>query len=98
MEANMTRRSLDHRVPAATCLNCKKIVDGAACADLVAGRGPKPNDVSVCAYCGHLQAYDDNLMFRELNDEEIVECAGDPELLAAQEFAKAFREWRKERT
>ena len=60
----------------------------------IVGRAPEPDDISVCAYCGHVQVYGADLKFRELTDAEIVECAGDPELLAAQEFVRRFREWR----
>jgi hypothetical protein len=80
----------DYRVPDATCINCKKLMDGATPTD--GGRAPLPNDVAICAYCGHLQAYGDDLKFRELTDIEILECAGDPKILMAQEFGKRFRE------
>jgi hypothetical protein len=81
----------DYRVPEATCLNCKGAMDAATPAG--AGRAPAPNDVAICAYCGHLQAYGDDMQFRELKDAEIVECAGDPDILMAQKFARRFREW-----
>jgi hypothetical protein len=80
----------DYHVPEATCLNCKKRMDGATPTN--GSRAPEPNDVAVCAYCGHLQAYGDDLKFRELTDTEILECAGDPDILMAQEFGRRFRE------
>jgi DNA-directed RNA polymerase subunit RPC12/RpoP len=91
----MTLDGPDYQIAKSRCLNCKKEIDGAT--PVGGGRGPQPDDVSVCAYCGHLQAYGEGLAMRELTDAEILECAGDPEILAAQEFAKGFREWKSQR-
>lgn len=79
----------DHRMPGMICLACKRGMDRAT--PTGGGRPPEPNDVAVCAYCGHLQAYGDDLQFRELNDAEVVECAADPDILMAQKFAADFR-------
>lgn len=78
-----------HRYGPMVCLHCQKTVDSGVGAS--GDRAPQPNDVAVCGYCGHLQAYGDEGKFRELNDAEILECAGDPEILMAQEFARDFR-------
>jgi hypothetical protein len=32
---------------------------------------PKPGDISICLYCGHLMAFDEALKFRELSSEEM---------------------------
>ena len=79
-------------VPEATCLNCGKAMDAAEATG--GGRAPEPNDLSLCIYCGHLQAYGDDMKFRQLTGAEIVEIAGAPELLMAQRFAAGFRKWR----
>ena len=81
----------DYQIPEAECLECGKQMDGAT--PTGGGRGPQPNDIAICAYCGHLQAYGDEMKFRQLNDEEIREYAGDPEILMAQRFAADFRKW-----
>ena len=80
----------DYRVKGARCVNCRKRMDGAT--PTQGGRAPEPNDVAVCAYCGHIQAYGEDMKFRELNDAEILECAGDPDILLAQEVGRRFRE------
>jgi hypothetical protein len=45
---------------------------------------PSANDFTVCFYCGHVMAFTAKLKFRELNDEEIKELAGDERILKAQ--------------
>jgi len=83
----------DYRIPNTRCVACKKLMDAAT--PTGGGRGPQPNDIAVCAYCGHIQAYGDDMKFRELNDAEIVECAGDPDILLAQAFARDFRQFKR---
>ena len=39
-------------------------------------------------------AYADDLALRELTDKEMIEIAGEPELLKAVAITKAFREWK----
>jgi hypothetical protein len=81
-----------YRIPDLKCLECGKEMDVAM--PTGGGRRPEPNDVAVCAYCGCLQAYGDDMKFRELNDAEILECAGDEDILLAQAFARDFREFK----
>jgi hypothetical protein len=45
---------------------------------------PRPGDITLCLYCGHIMAFADDLTLRELNDEEAHDIAGDPRMLAAQ--------------
>ena len=80
----------DYWSPDARCLDCKKVMTRGTPVD--GSRGPQPDDVAICAYCGHLQAYGKDMKFRPLNDDEIIECAGDPDILLAQAFARDFRE------
>jgi hypothetical protein len=42
---------------------------------------PYPGAVALCFMCNHIQIYDENLNFRELNDEEIVDIAGNEEII-----------------
>jgi hypothetical protein len=69
----------DTQVPSCACLDCGKILDMAA---NFKGRKPKEGDISICINCGHIMAFDAQLMFRELNDGEILDIAGDKELIA----------------
>jgi hypothetical protein len=71
------------------CPNCRKSID--TCQSTSGERGPQPSDLSICLYCGHLSAYGDDMMLRELTDAEVVEVAGDPELIAASEVVAFIR-------
>jgi hypothetical protein len=78
------------RVPEAACLGCGKVMDAAS--GLGTKRKPKPGNIGVCLYCGHLQAYGWDLKFRPLTDEEMLEIAGDERIVAANTArAKMFR-------
>jgi DNA-directed RNA polymerase subunit RPC12/RpoP len=77
------------------CLGCGKGLDGSMSVNNDAT--PSPGDLSICFYCGHLQAYGDN-GFRALTDEEMADVAGDPMILRAQAAraeAMEKREWQK---
>jgi hypothetical protein len=78
-----------------TCPNCKTELD--AHKEVANGLDilPEPGDISVCVYCGHICAFDEDLELRDLTDKEIVDIAGDPDLLATQEFGRIFREYKK---
>jgi hypothetical protein len=52
---------------------------------------PRPGDLTVCLYCGHLQAFDADLKLRNLTDEEMHAIAGDEKLLAAQRICAEYR-------
>jgi hypothetical protein len=70
------------RTPPGACLACGKIVD--AVTSLDGGHRPKPNDITLCLYCGHIMAFGEGLRMRPLTDAEMVEIAGDRTLLKAQ--------------
>jgi hypothetical protein len=42
---------------------------------------PKEGAIAICMICSHIMAYDDKVQFRELNDEEILNVAGDREII-----------------
>ncbi len=42
---------------------------------------PHEGAISVCFQCGHIHAFGPDLRFRPLTDAEIVEIAGDPEIV-----------------
>jgi hypothetical protein len=85
-----SRKSADGKtLPANLCPNCGKELDAATGIDPNAR--PKPGDFSVCLGCGHLMAFGNDLRLRPLTAVEVIEVAGNPQLLAAQDFAGAFR-------
>lgn len=77
-----------HTSSSSFCLSCKKQTDAATGTPGQENGGPKPDDVTVCIYCGHIMAFGEDLSLRELTDAEVVEFAGDPRLLAIQEARK----------
>ncbi len=73
----------DHDTPANHCLDCGALLDGAF--SVGGDHAPESGSITICAECGHMQAFDHNLHLRPLTDEEIIGIAGDPRLLAAQQ-------------
>jgi len=73
------------KIKASDCLNCHKSVDGISQVGTNPdSEGPKPGDVTICIYCGHLMSFEDDRSLRNLNDEEIVAVAGDKRILVMQ--------------
>ncbi|UPK03157.1 hypothetical protein [Bradyrhizobium sp. 170] len=73
-------------VPMSSCLGCGRQVNGASGVDF---RGlPRPGNITVCLYCGHIMAFTEDLRLRELTDEEMIDVAGDPRLIAVQRARK----------
>jgi hypothetical protein len=69
-------------VPEARCLNCNTVLD---CADDFFGDArPDIGDLTICIKCGHLMVFADDLMLRELTDQEIRDYAGDPRIVKLQ--------------
>jgi len=75
-----------YRVPNAVCTNCGKDMDSAAEVDESTPRSPQPGDWALCFYCRHLMVYGNDLRLRDLNDKEVIEAAGDPEILQAMKM------------
>jgi len=73
---------LTHKVNSeAVCIKCFKSLDTAASTEL--GRGPKENDLSVCAYCGTISKYTENLSLSPMCKSELTELEKkDPEAYA----------------
>ena len=69
----------ERRYAATPCLNCGKDLD--ACEQINGDGGPRPGNITVCLYCGHVMVFDEKMKFRDLNDAEMVEVAGDPRLV-----------------
>jgi hypothetical protein len=76
------------KTPESICLSCGYSLDGATGID---GHSPRAGDISICLYCGHLQTYDADLKLCNLTDEQMLEVAGDKNVLRAQELAAQFR-------
>lgn len=70
------------RLVPSKCLSCGIENDVATSVD--GDCSPEPGDVTVCFYCGHIMAYDDDLKLRELTREEQIAMAGDQRILAVQ--------------
>lgn len=78
-----------HSFKPSPCPSCGKSLN--RCGSRSGERGPQPGDLSVCLYCGHLSVYGDDVGLRELTDAEVVEVAGDADMLQAQNIAAFIR-------
>jgi hypothetical protein len=82
------RLGKDHQLKTVPqCVDCGKRLDGAAGVDT--DDAPDPGDFTVCAYCGNIMVYDDDLSLRRPNAAEAREIAGDKRILALQRARKA---------
>jgi hypothetical protein len=79
-----------HLKPVAQCVDCGKWLDGAAGVDT--DDAPDPGDFTVCAYCGSIMVYKDDLTLRQPNAAEALEVAGDERILAIQRVRKAVED------
>jgi hypothetical protein len=81
------------RYPPVPCVNCGKLVDSASALD--GDHTPKPGDVTICLDCRHLMVFADDMTLRNPTDEEIVEIAGDEDVVRHMKALGEFDEWRK---
>lgn len=70
------------RVPGTDCPSCQQRLDAAT--GIGGRRRPKPGNVTLCFYCGHILVFDEGLLLREPTGEEMHEIAGNKVLLRAQ--------------
>jgi DNA-directed RNA polymerase subunit RPC12/RpoP len=68
-------------LPHEACLNCGKSIDAATRTLDMDDDRPSPGDVAICFYCGHLMVFADDMSVREPNEAEVVEMAGDPDIV-----------------
>ena len=61
------------------CLNCGILIDAATSVDHK--ELPKEGSIAICMICSHIMAYDEKVQFRELSDEEILEIAGNKDII-----------------
>jgi hypothetical protein len=88
-ESKRRFKIIDTHIGEVPCLNCGKILDFATG---IRGSKPKPGSISICFDCGHIQIFDANMKFRELNDEEVIEIAGSKEILMFQKAREKVKE------
>lgn len=79
------------------CLSCGEIMTAATAAGHK--KIPKEGAIGICLYCNHIMIYDAQLKLRDLNDEEMIEIAGNPEILRIMRIkAKADEMWKKKKS
>jgi hypothetical protein len=78
------------RTPKTPCLKCGRPLDAAT--NPSNDFTPVEGDISMCLHCGHVMAFDADLRFRELNEQERREVEGDARVIALQ---KARREYKR---
>lgn len=84
MRNGLRKLGPDHVTPRCTCLGCGKALDRAT--PVNDASLPAPGCITVCFTCGHIMAFADDMTFRELTDEEVVEVAGDPRITDLQKL------------
>ena len=75
------------------CLNCGHLLSASGTIQDGVSAAPHEGDYTVCLYCSHLMVYRDDLSVRNLTSAEIIEAAGDKDILEVMKFASAFREY-----
>jgi hypothetical protein len=78
------------KLPPCPCPSCGKALD--ATSEAGGNGAPKPGDITLCIYCGHLMAFANDLTLRELTDGEMHAIAGDRRIIAIQKARKALKE------
>jgi len=81
------------RLPASYCLACGEMTDAATAIDPAVAK-PKPNDITICLYCGHIMAFDEMLRLRNLTDKEMIMVAGDPDIIRVQQARQRIKDKR----
>jgi hypothetical protein len=86
----MKRSEKATRVAPSACTGCGRLHD--AVTPAIGQASPEPGSITMCIYCGHIAAFDDDLKLRELTREEQIEIAGDERILAVQRARLQFRQ------
>jgi hypothetical protein len=61
------------------CTNCGTVLDAASAYSHK--KKPYPGAIAICIRCSHIMAFDEQLRHRELTDAEVLEVAGNQEIL-----------------
>jgi hypothetical protein len=77
------------RITPCQCLRCGKRLDSAT--PMNGAITPAPGDISICLGCGHVMAYDDDLMFRELTAKELLKVTCDPRVIEFNKLRQRFK-------
>lgn len=85
---------VEHRTAECHCLSCGEILDALSHPDHDAL--PEEGCITVCAYCRHIMALNADFTVRELTDAEMIDVAGNAELLAVQRLLDEFEQWKRE--
>src|SRR5262245_58160181 len=76
------------------CLDCGQRLD--AVTNTTGRRKPRPGNIMLCAYCGHIMAFADDLTLRQLTDAECHHVAGNPDIIKLQKArAEAFAKYQE---
>jgi hypothetical protein len=89
-----TVKSDGEQVPVSVCRGCGKPNDMRTKVGEM-GQGPKEGTISICFTCGHITMFAEDLTLRELTDEEMVDIAGDPEIIRVQKARAEY--WERQR-
>jgi hypothetical protein len=66
-------------------------------ADLaIGGRGPQPNDVTICLGCGYIMAFSHDMAMRELTNDEMDVVSRNREIILMQRSIAAGRKARQQ--
>ena len=78
------------RVDQGLCFNCGKKLTAISVPE---GDVPLPGDgdLAICLYCSHIHVFDDGKL-RNPTDAEIIDIAGDPDMLKVMKFNQRYRE------
>jgi len=60
----------EHLMPLSLCPSCGKELD--ASSEFGGAGKPKPNDLSICLYCGAFLVFNENMTLRMLEPEELA--------------------------
>jgi hypothetical protein len=77
--------------PPAPCVECGAIMHRASRLGEV--RDPEPHDAAICVVCHHLMVFADDMKLRNPTDDEIVEMAGDPDVIRHMKALGPFKQF-----
>jgi len=85
------------KVPESQCLSCGVTMDAASVWGSEA-HTPSPGDITLCAYCGYIMAFDDEMRLRDLTSEEFDWIAKNDMVIRMQREVRANPLRRKRRS
>lgn len=79
------------RTPMNRCLVCGYEIDAASpTPDSSGSSTPEPGDIALCLKCAHVHIFADDLTLRAPTGDEMVEIAGDRDMVRAIEAIGAY--------